>query len=154
MEIKVWLNDTLYTEQVAPDMTLFDFVRAKGMKRVKCGCETTNCGLCTVWLDGKSVLSCSVLMGSVNGKRVSTLEGLREEAEAFGAFLAAEGAEQCGFCSPGFVMNLLAMKRELQNPTEEMIKHYLAGNLCRCTGYMGQMRAIKKYLTSCGEIIQ
>ena len=73
-------------------------------------------------------------------------EGLREEAEEFGAFMADQGAEQCGFCSPGFVMNVLAMKNELVNPTEDEIKHYLAGNLCRCTGYMSQLRAIKNFL--------
>ncbi|MEG0712270.1 MAG: 2Fe-2S iron-sulfur cluster-binding protein, partial [Niameybacter sp.] len=77
---------------------------------------------------------------------VVTLEGMQEEAEAFGMFLAEEGAEQCGFCSPGLIMNVLRMKRELESPTEEMMRHYLAGNLCRCTGYMGQLRAVKKYL--------
>ena len=61
-------------------------------------------------------------------------------------FLAAEGGEQCGFCSPGFIMNVLAMGRELKDPTEEEIKEYLAGNLCRCSGYMSQLRAVKKYL--------
>lgn len=77
---------------------------------------------------------------------MTTLEGLREEAAEFGAFLAAEGAEQCGYCSPGFIMNVLAMVRELEDPTLEEVKEYLSGNLCRCTGYMGQLRAIKKYL--------
>jgi carbon-monoxide dehydrogenase small subunit len=77
---------------------------------------------------------------------VTTLEGLKEEAEEFGAFLAQEGAEQCGFCSPGFIMNVLAMVRELENPTIEEMKEYLSGNLCRCTGYMGQLRAIRKYM--------
>ena len=61
-------------------------------------------------------------------------------------FLAREGGEQCGFCSPGFIMNVLAMERELKNPSEEQIKEYLAGNLCRCSGYMSQLRAVKKYL--------
>ena len=75
-----------------------------------------------------------------------TLECLQEEAEEFGRFLAGEGAEQCGFCSPGFIMNVLAMEKELTDPTEEEIREYLAGNLCRCTGYMGQLRAIRKYL--------
>ena len=68
--------------------------------------------------------------------------------EEFGRFLAAEGAEQCGFCSPGFVMNVLAMFRELEDPSVDEIKQYLAGNLCRCTGYMGQLRAIQKYMQS------
>ena len=151
MKVTVWVNEKKYIEDVAPDMTLFDFVRDKGMKSVKCGCDTTNCGLCTVWVEEKSVLSCSILMGRIDGAHITTLEGLESEAEAFGAFLAAEGAEQCGFCSPGFVMNLLAMKRELTNPSDDEIKHFLAGNLCRCTGYMGQMRAIKKYLMACKE---
>lgn len=151
MEIKVWINNKVYQEEVAPDTTLFDYLRSKGMKSVKCGCDTSNCGLCTVWVDEKSVLSCSVLVARVNGKHITTLEGIEKEAEAFGAFLAAEGSEQCGFCSPGFIMNIFAMKRELKDPTEDEIKKYLAGNLCRCTGYMGQMRAIKKYLAACKE---
>lgn len=73
---------------------------------------------------------------------------MKEEAEEFGSFLAAEGAEQCGFCSPGFIMNVLAMMKELENPGLEEIKEYLSGNLCRCTGYMGQLRAICKYMES------
>ena len=70
----------------------------------------------------------------------------QEEASEFAKILVSEGAEQCGFCSPGFIMTVLAMKKELENPTEEEIKHYLTGNLCRCTGYMGQLRAIKTYM--------
>mgnify|MGYP000784600055 CR=1 FL=1 len=103
--------------------------------------------------DGYSVGAMDYLMKPVSrGKLQSLLARVREklgqeEAEEFAAFLAAEGAEQCGFCSPGFVMNVLAMVRELSDPTEEEIKEYLAGNLCRCTGYMGQLRAIKKYMS-------
>ena len=144
MEIKLWINDKLYVDNIEPDMMLIDFVRSKGHLSVKRGCETANCGLCTVHLEGKPVLSCSTLTAKANGKHVTTLEGLKEEAEDFGAFMADEGAEQCGFCSPGFVMNVIAMKKELKDPTEEEIKSYLAGNLCRCTGYMSQLRAIKK----------
>ena len=66
--------------------------------------------------------------------------------EEFGMFLAREGGEQCGFCNPGFIMNVLAMEKELKNPDEEDIKEYLSGNLCRCSGYMSQLRAVKKYL--------
>lgn len=146
MQIKVWINSKLYNEEVEADMLLIDFLRSKGYLSVKRGCETANCGLCTVWVDEKPVLSCSTLAVRTNGKKVTTLEGMEEEVRLFGEFMAAEGAEQCGFCSPGFIMNVLAMKRELNNPTEEEIKNYLSGNLCRCTGYMGQLRAIKKYL--------
>lgn len=146
MEVKLWINNKLYVDNIEPDMMLVDFVRSKGCLSVKRGCETANCGLCTVHLEGKPVLSCSTLTAKANGKHVTTLEGLKEEAEEFGAFMADEGAEQCGYCSPGFVMNVIAMKRELKNPTEEEIKLYLSGNLCRCTGYMSQLRAVKKYL--------
>jgi len=146
MQIKFKLNGKIIQDDVAPDMMLLEYVRSQGCFSVKRGCETANCGLCTVLLDGKPVLSCSTLAVRADGKEVTTLEGMKKEAEEFGGFLADEGAEQCGFCSPGFIMNVLAMEKELEDPTEEEIKQYLAGNLCRCTGYMGQLRAIKKYL--------
>ena len=101
-------------------------------------------------MDGTPVLSCSVPAPRAEGHEVTTLEGLQKQAEQFGAFLADEGAEQCGFCSPGFIMNVLAMERELKDPTEEEIQHYLTGNLCRCSGYQGQLRAIRKYLAAKG----
>lgn len=146
MQITVNLNGKRVTGEIAPDTVLLDFVREQGCFSVKRGCETSNCGLCTVHMDGKPVLSCSVLAARTDGKSVTTLEGLQKEAEEFGAFLADEGGEQCGFCSPGFIMNVLAMVNELKDPTEQEIQQYLAGNLCRCTGYQSQLRAIKKYL--------
>lgn len=146
MEVKFILNGKQACVEAAGDTILLDVLRELGCHSVKCGCETTNCGLCTVWIDGKSRLSCSILAASIEGQEVTTLEGVKEEAEEFGIFLANEGAEQCGFCSPGFIMNVLAMVRELEDPGTEEIKEYLSGNLCRCTGYMGQLRAIKKYL--------
>ena len=148
MEIQFILNGKQVTADVQADSILLDVLRSLGCKSVKCGCETTNCGLCTVWIDGRSRLSCSVLAVSIEGHEVTTLEGVEEEAVEFGRFLAAEGGEQCGFCSPGFIMNVLAMKRELEDPDLEEIKEYLAGNLCRCTGYMSQLRAIRKYMAS------
>ena len=146
MEIRFRLNGKQVQAEVRPDTVLLDLVRELGCYSVKRGCETANCGLCTVWLDGKPVLSCSTLALRADGRHVTTLEGLQKEAEEFGMFLAAEGGEQCGFCSPGFIMNELAMERELKDPTEDEIKEYLAGNLCRCSGYMSQLRAVKKYL--------
>lgn len=146
MEIKMKINGKQYQDDIAADMLLLDYVRSKGCYSVKRGCETANCGLCTVHLDGTPVLSCSVLAARANGHEVTTLEGLQTEAAEFGAFLADEGAEQCGFCSPGFIMNILAMIHELEDPTVDEIKDYLVGNLCRCTGYMGQLRAIEKFL--------
>lgn len=146
MEIRFRLNGKQVQAEVCPNTVLLDLVRELGCYSVKRGCETANCGLCTVWLDGRPVLSCSTLALRADGCHVTTLEGLQKEAEEFGMFLAAEGGEQCGFCSPGFIMNVLAMERELKDPTEDEIKEYLAGNLCRCSGYMSQLRAVKKYL--------
>ena len=146
MIIIVKINGKTYKDEVAPDTVLLDYLRSHGCYSVKRGCETSNCGLCTVHMNSKPVLSCSVLAVRADGHVIETLEGLQEEAEEFGAFLADEGGEQCGFCSPGFIMNVLAMVKELKNPTDEEIKKYLEGNLCRCTGYQSQMRAIKKYL--------
>jgi len=77
---------------------------------------------------------------------VTTIQGLAGEAKKFAQFLTAEGADQCGFCAPGFALTVLSMKKELHDPNEAEIRHYLAGNLCRCSGYEGQIRAIKKYL--------
>lgn len=146
MIVNLNLNGKKITEDIAPDMLLIDFVRAHGCYSVKRGCETSNCGLCTVFVDDKPVLSCSMLVASVEGKNVVTLEGLQKEAAEFGAFVADQGAEQCGFCNPGFIMNTIALLRENPNPTDDEIKEYLAGNLCRCSGYEGQLRGIKEFL--------
>ena len=119
---------------------------------MKCACETTNCGLCTVWLDGRAVLSCAVPMARADGHAVTTLEGLREQSADFARCMAEEGAEQCGFCSPGLIMNVLAYEREVvasgAMPSDEELDRRLSGNLCRCSGYMGQRRALKRYLAA------
>ncbi|MCG8634435.1 MAG: 2Fe-2S iron-sulfur cluster-binding protein [Desulfobacterales bacterium] len=153
IRISCEINGTRCEDDIAPDLTLIDFLRSKGFLSVKQGCDTANCGLCTVWLDRKPVLSCSVLAARANGKAVTTIEGVQEEAEAFARFMADQGADQCGFCSPGLVMNILAMERELENPGPEEIRHYLSGNLCRCTGYASQMRAIDAYLAAKGGTV-
>ena len=146
MEIKLTLNGKKLACSVEPDTLLIDFVRQHGCFSVKRGCETSNCGLCTVLLDGVPVLSCSVLAARADGHQVQTLEGLQEEAEEFVGFIADQGAEQCGFCNPGYVINTIALLRENPDPTDDEIRAYLAGNLCRCSGYEGQLRGIRNYL--------
>lgn len=146
MNISYTLNGRKVTDDVNPVQPLTEYLRSRGCLSVKRGCETSNCGLCTVLVDSRPVLSCSTLTARIDGKVVETMEGLQAEAAEIGAYLADEGAEQCGFCSPGMIMNIIGMTRELKNPTEDEIKHYLAGNLCRCTGYVSQLRAIRKYL--------
>ncbi|ADL03287.1 (2Fe-2S)-binding protein [Lacrimispora saccharolytica] len=151
MEIEFTLNGKLTYEVITDDTTLFQLLRRKGCYSVKCGCETENCGLCTVLVNGKSRLTCSFLAARANGCEVVTLEGVEQEAKEFGAYLAAEGAEQCGFCSPGLILNVLAMEKEETALNDQGIKEYLAGNLCRCSGYMGQLRAVKNYLSRGGK---
>ena len=146
MKISMILNGKKTEAEIDADMLLIDFVRSQGCYSVKRGCETSNCGLCTVFLDEKPVLSCSVLAARADGRSVTTLEGLQYEAKEFGAFIADQGAEQCGFCNPGFIMNALALFRENEYPDTEEIKEYLAGNLCRCSGYEGQLRGIQAFL--------
>ena len=146
MNITMTLNGKKISADIDADMLLIDFVRDHGCYSVKRGCETSNCGLCTVFLDEKPVLSCSVLAARADGRTVTTLEGLQEEAAEFGAFIADQGTEQCGFCNPGFIMNALALFREKEYPNEDEIKEYLAGNLCRCSGYEGQLRGIQAFL--------
>ena len=146
MELKFNLNGKKVSALIDADSLLIDVVRELGCLSVKRGCETSNCGLCTVFVNDEPVLSCSVLAARVEGQNVTTLEGLQEEAAEFGAFLADQGAEQCGFCNPGFMMNAIAMFRENPEPSDEEILAYLAGNLCRCSGYEGQLRSIKAYL--------
>lgn len=146
MLINIVLNGKKITREIEPDLLLIDFVRKEGCLSVKRGCETSNCGLCTVFLNDKPVLSCSLLAARTDGQQVTTLEGLQEEAAEFGTFIADQGAEQCGFCNPGFIMNALALFRENPDPSEEEIKEYLAGNLCRCSGYEGQLRGILNFL--------
>ena len=146
MNITMTLNGKKISADIDADMLLIDFVRDHGCYSVKRGCETSNCGLCTVFLDEKPVLSCSVLAARADGRTVTTLEGLQEEAAEFGAFIADQGAEQCGFCNPGMVMNAIAMFRENPDPTDDEIREYLAGNLCRCSGYEGQLRGIRAFI--------
>ena len=148
IEIKINLNGRTVMGSVQSDLTLMDFLRANNCFSVRCGCETANCGLCTVLMDGKPVLSCSVLAARADGHSVETLEGLREEASEFVGFIADQGADQCGFCNPGYVMNTIALLRETPDPSDDEILSYLAGNLCRCSGYTGQLRGIRNFLDS------
>ncbi len=148
MEIKLKLNGRAVTGSIEADTILLDFLREKGCLSVKRGCDTSNCGLCTVLMDGKPVLSCSMLAARADGHEIYTLEGLQEEAAAFTGFIADQGADQCGFCNPGFVMNTVALLRENPDPSDDEIRAFLAGNLCRCSGYEGQLRGIRAFLES------
>jgi carbon-monoxide dehydrogenase small subunit len=146
MQININVNGKSISTDVEADMLLIDFLRSHGCYSVKRGCETGNCGACTVFMDDKPVLSCGVLAARADGHNIVTLEGMQDEALEFADYLAAQGADQCGFCNPGYVMNAMAMFRENPAPTDEEILEYMSGNLCRCSGYESQLRGIKAYL--------
>lgn len=148
MDIKLDLNGKTVIDNIEPDLLLLDFLRKHGCSSVRRGCETSNCGICTVLMDGKPVLSCSVLAARASGHSIETLEGLQDEAKEFIEFIAEQGADQCGFCNPGYVINTIAMLRENPNPTDDEIKMFLSGNLCRCSGYNSQLRGIRNFLNS------
>lgn len=151
MEITITLNGKTMTRSISPDTLLIDFVRSEPCLSVKRGCDTSNCGLCTVLLDNKPVLSCSVLAARAAGHEVTTLEGLQEKARPLAEFIADQGAEQCGFCNPGFMMNTIALLEENKDPSDDEIRAFLSGNLCRCSGYEGQLRGIRNYINYCKE---
>jgi carbon-monoxide dehydrogenase small subunit len=143
------LNGRAVGWEVGAGETLLDALRRHEITSVKYGCDTASCSACTVLLDGRPVPACAVPAGRVDGHAVLTVEGVPDDARRLGEALAAEGADQCGYCAPGLVMSVVAMRDELDEAAlsdDAAINAYLAGNLCRCTGYVGQTRAIRKYL--------
>ncbi|MBF4692636.1 (2Fe-2S)-binding protein [Fusibacter ferrireducens] len=146
MKIKVTLNREIKSIEINPDDYLSEVLRDNGCKSVKRGCDKSTCGACTVLVDDKPVLSCTYLAARAEGKSITTLEGEQEEAMKLGQLIVAEGGDQCGYCTPSLALTAIAMKRELVNPTEEEIIHYITGNLCRCSGYVAQLKGIKKYM--------
>jgi carbon-monoxide dehydrogenase small subunit len=136
--ISVTVNGRRYEAEVEANKTLLRFLREDlGLTGTKCACERGDCGLCTVWLDGKPVKSCLVLAVEVDGREVTTIEGLAKNGEltVVQRKFVEHGAVQCGFCIPGMIMVAEAFLRENPNPTEEDVREALGGVLCRCTGY-------------------
>ena len=146
MLVKFYLNDTLASYDVRPDEYLSETLRSHGIKSVKVGCNESTCGSCTLLLEGKPVMSCSVLTASIENKHVTTVEGIQEEAAKIAYHFAEEGADQCGFCNVGYALVVYSLKRTIKNPTDEQIVDYIVGNLCRCSGLQSQLNAIKAYL--------
>ncbi len=146
MNIEVRINGVKKRLEIEPGDYLSEVLRENGYKSVKRGCDKSTCGACTVLVDDRPVLSCSFIAARADGKSITTIEGEQEEAEMLGALIIAEGGDQCGYCTPSLALTTIAMKRELKNPTEAEIVHYITGNLCRCTGYVAQLKGIKKYM--------
>lgn len=146
MKIDLIVNKRRKTFLIEQNEYLLDVLRRNDYLSVRRGCDNTSCGVCTVLLDGKPVPSCSVLAVRCVGKQITTVEGIQDEAEKLAKHFGEEGADQCGFCNPSMALTVYALKQENKNASEEEIKAYLVGNLCRCTGYVAQHDAIRKYL--------
>ncbi|MCK5761792.1 MAG: 2Fe-2S iron-sulfur cluster binding domain-containing protein [Candidatus Izimaplasma sp.] len=142
MKINVKVNGYNKVYDVAPDEYLLDTLRADNFFSIKRGCENSSCGVCTVLFDGKAIQSCSILSVKADGHEVTTIEGHQEEAKNLSEHFGHQGADQCGYCNSSLALTVHAMKSEIKKPTEKDIKDYLVGNLCRCTGYEGQHKAI------------
>lgn len=146
MKINLKVNGVNKTFLIEPHEYLLDVLRRYGYQSVRRGCDNTSCGVCTVLLDGSPVPSCSLLAARADQREVTTVEGIEREAEKLAHYFGELGADQCGFCNPSMALTVYALKKENKNASEEEIKSYLVGNLCRCTGYVAQHEAIKRYL--------
>ncbi len=146
--VRVRVNGREYAEDVPPRLLLSDFLRDRlGLTGTHVGCEHGVCGACTVLFDGEPVRACLMLAVQADGATITTVEGLAPDSERLHAVQEAfrqEHALQCGFCTPGFLMTVVALLRELPNPTDAEIRTGLAGNLCRCTGYQNIVRAVRR----------
>ena len=140
------LNNVRVSYDVRPDEYLAETLRSHGVKSVKVGCDETSCGSCTLLVDDKPVMSCGVLTASIENKKVTTVEGIQEEAKKISHCFSEQGADQCGFCNAGYALVIYSLKKNYKNPTDEEIIDYVVGNLCRCSGLQSQIKAIKAYL--------
>ena len=145
MKIQALINGKKTSIEAPPGETLLYTLRRAGFKSVKNGCEEGECGACAVILDGRLVNSCLVLAGSVEGKNITTVEGLGtpDAPHPIQVAFADAGAVQCGYCTPGMVLAAKALLDKEPDPTEEAIREAISGNLCRCTGYVKIVEAIR-----------
>jgi carbon-monoxide dehydrogenase small subunit len=147
LSVSISINGRLYERTVEPRMLLVHFIRdGAGLTGTKVGCDTSQCGSCTVLVDGVAVKSCTCLAAQADGASVTTIEGLAPDGKLGAiqeAFWTAHGL-QCGFCTPGMVMAVHELLRRNPSPSPEDIRHGLEGNLCRCTGYQNIVRAVQQ----------
>jgi aerobic carbon-monoxide dehydrogenase small subunit len=145
-QIKVTVDGTAYTDEVEPRMLLVHYLRERlGKTGTVVGCDTSNCGACTVHFDGHSVKSCAMLAVQADGHEVTTIEGLAADGKLHPMQRAfhEQHALQCGFCTPGMIMQAIDLLNDNPNPSEDEVRHGLEGNLCRCTGYQNIVKAVQ-----------
>ena len=145
--IEVTVDGVRYRDEVEPRLLLVHYLRDRiGKVGTPIGCDTSNCGACTVDIDGQSAKSCTVLAVQADGREVTTIEGLSPPGQLHPVQQAFHDnhALQCGFCTPGMIMASVDLLKDNPEPTDEEIRHGLEGNLCRCTGYQNIVRAVRQ----------
>jgi len=146
MKIQFTLNNKVIKTEVQPGQTLLEYLRENNIYSVKYGCDNAECGACTVIVNGKTQNSCLMLMHTVNNCKIETVESFSDHKNLHPlqkSFLD-QGAVQCGYCSPGMILSAEALLRNNASPNKDEIKDALAGNLCRCTGYVKPIKAVQK----------
>jgi aerobic carbon-monoxide dehydrogenase small subunit len=146
MKVTLLLNHRKVVFNIKENEYLLDTLRNNHIFSVKKGCDNSTCGVCTVLVDNKPMMACTLLTIRMEDKEILTVDGILDEVNKISYYFGQEGADQCGFCNPGIALSIYAMKRELKTPTDMDIKNYVVGNLCRCSGYEAQFKAIKNYL--------
>ena len=155
ISVSIEVNGVVRTESVEPRMLLVHFLRDRlGMTGTHIGCDTSQCGACTVWLDGEAIKSCTIFAVQADGHKITTIEGmatgqkLHPMQEAF----HQEHALQCGYCTPGFIMSAVSLLRRNPEATDADLLHGLEGNICRCTGYVNILKAVRRGAKTMAEI--
>jgi len=148
MKIKLTINGESHEWEVQPGERLIDTLRANGYYGVKEGCGDGNCGACLILLDGKPVNSCLILSPRADGHDITTIEGIGtpQKPNPIQVAFSDKGAVQCGFSTPGSILSTYALLKQNPTPTEDEIKRALDGNMCRCTGYVKKLEAIKSVI--------
>jgi carbon-monoxide dehydrogenase small subunit len=153
--IEVTVDGVRYRDEVEPRLLLVHYLRDRlGKVGTPIGCDTSNCGACTVQVDGQSMKSCSVLAVQADGTEITTIEGLAQNGELHPVQQAFHDnhALQCGFCTPGMIMASVDLLKENPHPSDDEIRHGLEGNLCRCTGYQNIVRAVRQAAEKSAEV--
>jgi len=152
MKMSVTVDGVRYDDDVEPRLLLVHYLREQaGRTGTPIGCDSSNCGACTVLMNGVSVKSCAVLAVQADGAEITTIQGLANgELHPLQRAFHEEHALQCGYCTPGMILAAVDLLRDNPNPSEEEVRHGLEGNLCRCTGYQNIVRAVLKAAGSAG----
>ena len=150
VKINININNKAYSEEVGDNTLLVELLRDKlGLTGTHVGCDTSQCGACVIHGDGDSIKSCTVLAAQVNGKDLTTVEGLASEGQLHPIQKSFQNnhALQCGFCTPGLVMSAVDLLKKNSSPSEDEIREWFEGHICRCTGYKNIIKAVQEAIT-------